>query len=160
MRGGRRLFGPRKGRCRLPRGLLPGAGLVCLFLPGLVSLWGALFPLTYPAPGVVCDRPGGFCADARGLSVTRTSRRLGARSAGLLAFRLRRGLPAGRWQASTGLTCDSGQERCWTDPGLRRPDEQVAAQLWPVRGPEAAMIKPGRHDEKNQNTLPGGGSGT
>lgn len=132
MTAGRRLFGHDRPRWMHRRGprrmmwLLAGVAAVA----ALVMLWRWASPLYWPAPGVVCDRVGNFCADPWGMSESLSSQYLGEKAAAHVRILRDQGGNLAVWQMSTGLTCDADRHQCWINPGRRYPDPVATQRLF------------------------------
>jgi hypothetical protein len=76
------------------------------------TIKGAVFS---PESGVVCDKKGGFCADAEGVSVAMTRMYLGAKAEKHLMEQIDKGgkdFDATIFTMSDGIVCDSRVKQC------------------------------------------------
>lgn len=79
-----------------------------------ISPWDGVFE---PVNGVVCDSPGGFCADERGISLPLTEQYLGpSASKALLDTLVDKNEIAGSvFSLSNGVICDGVVRQCYLD---------------------------------------------
>lgn len=76
------------------------------------NLKGAVYS---PEPGVICDKKGGFCADAEGLSVAMTKMYLGAAAEKNLMEQINKGgkdFDSTTFTMSDGIYCDTKAKQC------------------------------------------------
>lgn len=73
--------------------------------------------ISFPAPGVVCDKKSGFCVDAKGISMAFTAQHLGA--AVEAKFVKQNGplkdMDTTRYVLSNGVDCDSAKKVCMAE---------------------------------------------
>lgn len=101
-----------------------------------------LSPVSWPEPGVVCDRVAGFCADAWGMSETLTARYLGERQALAVRDRRDQGGSMSVLHLSAGIHCDTDLRQCWQDAGHLHPDPVATARLFHAGLPAAEAGSP------------------
>ncbi|PWI77192.1 hypothetical protein DEO48_25620 [Enterobacter sp. CGMCC 5087] len=128
--GSRSLFRPGPRRLRPVRYWLLCGGCALLAYHVLTGIGCALWPLSHPARGVVCDRVMRVCATAAGLSVPATTRWLGEVAGRQLDAYRARGGDLRRWQFSNGVTCDAVRSRCWQSPGRQAVLTGLSGELF------------------------------